>query len=157
MAEAKSLLAFLDANVFIEAVLVQSPPAVSIFHLAAHNVLRLVTCKLVIEDIEEALLDKATQTKGGIEGLITVCDRLLQRSNLQVVPDPSSSLVISIKKQYLASMRHLADIPVLAAAIQTKPDLILSGNRKHFNDQVAFKCGIPIYSCTEFLTHLAQL
>ena len=41
-------------------------------------------------------------------------------------------------------MRHLADIPVLAATIEAKVEFIVSGNRKHFNPATAARAGIPM-------------
>lgn len=57
---------------------------------------------------------------------------------------------------FISSMRHKADIEILAAALITKPAAILSGNRKHFNNIVAIKSGIPIFSCPEFMEALAM-
>jgi hypothetical protein len=51
-------------------------------------------------------------------------------------------------------MRHALDIPVLAAAIELQPDLILSDNTEHFNERMSERCGTAIWSCKEFLTHL---
>jgi len=75
----------------------------------------------------------------------------LERTELKIIGNPPINLVLDTKKKYLALMRHLADILVLAVAIEVKADSILSGNRKHFNDKTSRKCGIPIYSCQEFL------
>jgi len=53
-------------------------------------------------------------------------------------------------------MRHLADIPVLAAAIEAKVEFIVSGNRKHFNPATAARAGIPMYSSSEFLAKMVE-
>jgi predicted nucleic acid-binding protein len=154
MPENRALLVFLDANVLIEALLVQSQPAVSIMHMASTDTIKLITCKLVIDDVEEEILSQATTNTMGIDFMIDAWHGLLKRTNLIVRPNPQLKTVLFVKKEYLPLMRHLADIPVLAAAIDAKPDLILSGNRKHFNNQTAKKCGIPIFSCKEFLKQL---
>jgi len=46
-------------------------------------------------------------------------------------------------EKYIGVMRH----KVLTAALSMKPapDVILSGNREHFNDAVAGRCGIKIF------------
>jgi hypothetical protein len=73
------------------------------------------------------------------------------------VPDPSFVLVKEVYEKYIGAMRHKADIPVLAAAIDCNPPpyVILSNNREHFNDLVSVRCGIKILSCAEFLQMLA--
>ncbi len=157
MPENRVLLAFLDANVLVEALLIQSPPAVSIMHMAAMGSLRLLTCRLVIHDVEEEILSHAAKDKIGIDYIVDAWQQLLKRTNLIIRANPSAKNVIATKQTYLPLMRHLADIPVLAAAIESKPDLILSGNRKHFNDKTAIKCGIPIFSCKEFLNQLISI
>lgn len=151
MIEDKAALAFLDANVLIEAAIVQSPPAVAIMHLAATGVLTLITCQLVIDDVEDEILDRAAINPEEVDNLVDNWHRLLDRTELKIIANPALRVVLETKKKYLASMRHLADIPVLASAIETKADLILSGNRGHFNNKTSQKCGIPIYSCHEFL------
>jgi len=156
MNKSKSPLAFLDANVLIEAAIIQSPPAIAVMHLAVAAVLRPITCQLIIEDVEEEIISRAEANPKEMDNLINSWQQLLNRVELKVVDDPSLALVLDTKKKYFALMRHLADIPVLASAIEVKADLILSGNRKHFNDKTAKKCGIPIYSCQEYLRQLTS-
>ena len=107
--------------------------------------------------MEEEILSKAAMNPKEIDNLINVWQHLLTRAKLNIVNDPPLDLVLDTKKKYLALMRHLADIPVLASAIEVEADLILSGNRKHFNDKTSKKCGIPIYSCQEFLRQFTSL
>ena len=87
--------------------------------------------------------------------LIAEFTNMRRLSNLVVLSDPAPNIVRLIYKDYISVMRHKADIPVLAGALQAKPDIILSGNREHFNDLVAAKCNIPMMSCGEFLQILA--
>ena len=77
---------------------------------------------------------------------------------LSVIKDPEPSTVIATRDKYLGIMRHKADIPVLAAALSMnpKPQAILSGNREHFNDSVAARRGIRIYSCQEFIEFISE-
>lgn len=67
-----------------------------------------------------------------------------------------NSCVLSSVVKYLPTMRHLADIPVLAAAIEAKVEFIVSGNRKHFNPATAARAGIPMYSSSEFLAKMVE-
>lgn len=60
--------------------------------------------------------------------------------------------------KYIGVMRHKADIPVLAAALSMDPapHVILSGNRDHFNEAVAQRCGVQICSCQEFIEFISE-
>ncbi|MBU6450778.1 MAG: type II toxin-antitoxin system VapC family toxin [Cyanobacteria bacterium REEB67] len=146
------LLAFVDCNIVIECLFAPMHPANAIAVLAANKHLDLVTCNLVIEDIEAEIIDRATQADD--LGVIDVYAQFLKQIRLKVMPDPTSSLVKETLHKYLGIMRHRADIPVLASAIEIGPNLILSDNRKHFNDLVAERSGIPICSSEEFLALL---
>jgi predicted nucleic acid-binding protein len=48
-------------------------------------------------------------------------------------------------------MDHHNDVPVLAAAIKSKPDWLLTGNTRHFNASVAKSTGITIVTPDQFL------
>jgi hypothetical protein len=63
------------------------------------------------------------------------------------------AIVKNAYTKYIGVMRHKADIPILAAALECVPPVhvILSGNTEHFNDAVATKCGVPIGSCVQFI------
>ena len=99
--------------------------------------------------------DGPTLTHGGMKigaGIVAA-----QKYGAAEVIDPRPHAVGSIKttfKKYLGVMHHQADIPVLASALEVEPNMILSDNREHFNDRVAERCGIRIYSAEEFLNSL---
>jgi hypothetical protein len=82
----------------------------------------------------------------------------MRDTRLQILPNPNTDKVLTTKDEYLGVMRHKADIPVLAAALTMTPlpHVILSGNREHFNDAVAARCGIKIYSCSEFINLISK-
>lgn len=127
-------------------------PAQAIMVLASNKHLDLITCAEVIEDIDDEILDRAT--KANDYELVDVCAKLIKQTRVKVMPDPPVELVKATYKKYLGVMRHQADIPVLASAIEIAPNLILSDNREHFNDLVAARCGIHIFSSEEFLKGL---
>lgn len=147
---------FVDANVLIEAVFFPDSAAAIISDLVTYGTFDMATCAMVVEDAERAMLKKITSS-GELETIVQRWTKLKEQLRLQVVPDPS---VISVKDaydKYIGAMRHKADIPVLAAAINYSPTpyVILSNNREHFNDLVSARCGIKILSCAEFLQMLA--
>jgi predicted nucleic acid-binding protein len=146
------LLAFVDCNIVIESLFVPMHPANAIAVLAANKHVDLITCKLVVEDIEKEIFDRAEKT-GNLD-IIDAYTRLLQQIRLRIVANPPKELVKETLHKYLGIMRHQADIPVLASAIEIGPHLILSDNVEHFNPQVSERCGIAIYSSEDFLKGL---
>lgn len=148
------LLLFVDCNILIEALFVPMHPAVAIALLAANKEFDLVTCALVVEDIEAEVFERVQRS--GDLSLIDDWAQFKKTVRLQVVPNPPMQLVIDTKARYLAIMRHAADIPVLASAIEIGPSLILSDNTVHFNQKVAARCGLPIWSSQEFLFNLVS-
>lgn len=146
---------FIDSNVLIEA-LIASDPAVAVLDLAVAGAIKLVTSELVVHDVEEEILSHHASNPEKMDAVIYAWRTMIERTKLAVRADPSSAVVLDARQKYLPTMRHLADLPVLAAAIEAKADVIVSGNRKHFNDKTAERAGIPMYSCAEFLAKIAK-
>lgn len=142
---------FLDTNVFIEHLFAPTSAASHVFDNAAKNIFKLGTSEFVIKEAESAILHKVQQIPESLNPIIERWKDALLEPNLTIFPDPTEQIIEETSRLYLASMRHKSDIPVLAAAISVKPTLILSNNRAHFNDIVAQRCKIPIYSCSEFI------
>jgi len=155
MSIASGALLFADSNVLIEDLLLPASAASIVVDLVAQGVYRMATSELVIKDVENVILKKASHDPDSLDILIAEFHNMRKLANLVVVPDPTPDQVRVIYGEYISVMRHKADIPVLAAGLQAKPDVILSGNREHFNDAVSARCRIPIFSCSEFLQVLA--
>lgn len=147
------LLVFVDCNVLIEAFFVPLHPACAIAILAANKQVDLVTCSLVIDDVENVILERASEKDDDYD-LIDAWTKFLVAIRLRKMPDPSADLVKDTFHRYLGVMRHQADIPVLASAIEIQPNLILSDNSEHFNEKVSERCGLAIWTCEEFLSGL---
>lgn len=120
--------------------------------LAANKQVDLITCKLVVDDVEKVILEQAAK-KNDYES-VEAWTKLLEEIRLRIMPDPEANMVKETLNKCWGIMRHKADIPVLASAIELGPDLILSDNRTHFNDAVSERSGIQIFSCEEFLANL---
>jgi predicted nucleic acid-binding protein len=146
------LLAFIDCNILIAGMFVPMHPARAVMVLASNKHLDLITCREVIEDIEDEILERA-KIRNDYE-LVDTCAKLIKATRIKVLPNPSVDHVKTTFKKYLGVMHHQADIPVLASALEVEPNMILSDNREHFNDRVAERCGIRIYSAEEFLNSL---
>jgi predicted nucleic acid-binding protein len=147
------VVAFVDCNILIEGFLHPLHPAQGVIIMAANKRLDLITCKKVVEDIEDVILEEA-EKKNDYQ-LVEAWAALRKQTRLKVMPDPPAQLVEETYKKYLGVMRHADDISVLASVIELGPDLILSDNTEHFNDKVAERCGIPIWSSVQFLENLA--
>lgn len=144
---------FVDSNVLIESLFLPGSAAAVIAELTALRRFEFFTCRICVDDVEEVIMSKLKVKPRSLDLAINEWEKLKHDTRLIVLEDPSTHHVEITRANYLPLMRHMADIPVLAAALQMhpKPRCILSGNRKHFNDSVASKCGIDIFSCTEFI------
>lgn len=149
---------FADSNVLIEALLIPSSAAYVVAEMVARGVFDMATCQLCVDDAENAIVAKLQKKPDELDQTIINWEKLLADIRLIIVPDPDMASVIATRDKYLGVMRHKADIPVLAAALNMnpKPHVILSGNRDHFNDAVADRCGIKICSCQEFIEFISE-
>jgi hypothetical protein len=104
------------------------------------------------------IVGKLGKNPDRLDQAITNWKKLKDDIRLIVLEDPDTATVLATRDKYLGVMRHKADIPVLAAALSMKPHphVILSGNREHFNDAVAQRCGIKICSCQEFIEFISE-
>ena len=148
---------FADSNVFIETLFVEESPAATVMWLVALGLFKLVTCATIITDVENAIINKVTESPSSLDDIMQRWAVILEQTNLEIHPDRPSDEVRAVYKTYIAVMRHKNDIPVLAAAINCKPQYILSSNYEHFNNRVAERCGISIFTCAEFLEFIGRL
>jgi predicted nucleic acid-binding protein len=54
-------------------------------------------------------------------------------------------------------IRHVNDVPFLAAAIMAKPDWLLTDNAAHFEARVSQRTGLQIATPAEFLASCGRL
>jgi predicted nucleic acid-binding protein len=155
MTRKRPLRLFLDSNVLIESVFLPDSAASAIIKLTANGTFDVFTCQPVITDVENAILKKLKNNSERLNKIIDRWEGILSEGQITVFPAPADQIVQKTYKLYISAMRHKADIQILAAALLAKPDVILSGNREHFNDLVAHRCGIRICSCLEFIEGLA--
>jgi len=150
-------LLFVDSNVLIEDVFIPLSAAAIIMDLVASGSFNVATCALSIADVERAMLTKVLDTTE-LDFVIQIWEKLRAHIRLEVLPNPSLDEVKQTYDKYIGVMRHKADIPILASALNCIPTpfMILSANREHFNDMVAARCGIKIVSCHEFLEILSS-
>lgn len=149
---------FADSNVLIEALLIPHSAAYVVAEIVARGVFDMATCQICVTDTEDAIVGKLGEKPDDLDQAITNWEKLKTDIRLMVLEDPDIAAVLATRDKYLGVMRHKADIPVLAAALAMEPvpHVILSGNREHFNDAVAQRCGIKICSCQEFIEFISE-
>lgn len=147
---------FVDSNVLIEAVFLPDSAAAIVADMVISGVFNMVTCQQVVQDVEAAILRKCASKPDDLDTAINRWSKLLETSRLRVLPDPPLAIVQDVYTKYIGVMRHKADIPILAAALECVPavHVILSGNTEHFNDAVATRSGVRICSCVQFIEML---
>lgn len=153
---AQRLIAFADSNVFLRAILVAGSANEHVIRLAGVGIFLLVTSRSVVLEVEQVLMRKLSRNWRGFDAAISAWTKI-SHSVITIVPDVSNWERLIVQESYLPLLKHAADVPILAAALHVHPDVILSGNREHFNDAVALKAEIPIMSCEDFLIHVSQL
>jgi hypothetical protein len=147
---------FVDSNVLIEAIFIPDSAAAIVADMVVSGIFDMVTCEQVVQDVETAILRKCSTKFGDLDNVIDYWSKLLKASRLRVLPDPPLAIVQDVYTKYIGVMRHKADIPILAAALECVPrvHVILSGNTEHFNDAVATRSGVRICSCVQFVEML---
>jgi hypothetical protein len=75
---------------------------------------------------------------------------------LERVPRPSEAAVERALPHLLPVLRHLNDLPAVVAAIEARPDWVISTNRAHWNPALAARSGLRIVTPLEFVRHFAR-
>jgi len=114
----------------------------------------MVLAEIVRDEVEENLLLHAEKLSGlAAEKIIETYRRLIKLTGPEMVPYPDKDSVAS--NRYL--IRHAADVPVLLSAMASKPDWLLTHNKKHFTQSVAKRTGLRITTPKEFFHTLSSL
>ncbi len=112
-----------------------------------------VVADVVIQECEGVLERKIKAGFGGARRLREEFDFLLKRLHAESVPHVSEQEFLRTRPL----IRHVNDIPVLAAAIKSKPDWLVTNNTSHFDQRVAAKTGLQIVTPQEFLRSCGKL
>src|SRR3990172_9060242 len=112
---------FLDTSAIIAAVMSPSGGAGLLFHLAQAGTIRLVVGKGILLETEEVLERKAPY-------LIGLFDQLFAEANIETVREPTANHLEKAK----SLIEYVPDANVLAQAISTNPDWLVSHDREHF-------------------------
>jgi predicted nucleic acid-binding protein len=145
---------FLDSNVLTAGIVSPWGLDKATLSLCAAQVCRLVLAEVVRDEVEENLLVHAERLPSlDADQLIEDYRRLIKLTNPELVPYPDEDLVRSSRHL----IRHAADVPGLLSAMASKPDWLLTHNKKHFTKTVAQRTSLRIATPAEFFRALSAL
>jgi predicted nucleic acid-binding protein len=145
---------FLDSNVLTGGIVSPWGLDKAVLSLCAARVCKLVLAEVVRAEVEENLLlhaERLPELDG--ELLVERYRKLIKLTHPEVVAYPVAALVAA--SSHL--IRHEADVPVILSAMASKPDWLLTHNKKHFTKAVAERSGVRIATPVEFFRTLAML
>lgn len=143
----------LDSNVITDGLFSRFGLSKSILALCAAKTCKMVLSEWVKIEVERNILKKiGVLPETEVEQLIDDYVGFLKLARHEIVPLAEESRVIANR----SLIRHFADVPVVLAATDSRPDWIITKNREHFTDEVAGKIGIRIASPVEFFENLIE-
>ena len=105
------------------------------------------------EQCQRALAVKLGTGFGGNRSLRDEFQFLLTRLTVERVPHVTEQEFLAARSM----IRHMHDVPIIAAAIRAKPDWFLTDNTSHFDHRVAEKSGLTIATPQDFLKLCGKL
>ncbi|MFI5070704.1 MAG: hypothetical protein ACHP8A_07425 [Terriglobales bacterium] len=144
---------FLDSSVLIAGIVSSWGLDKAILSLCAAKVCKLVLAEVVRDEVEQALLMQLELSSADSARLIQVYRRLMKLTDPDLVPYPDVSLVRANR----SLIRHEPAVPVLLSAMASKPDWLLTHNKKHFTKAVAQRTSLRIATPADFFRTLSAL
>lgn len=131
---------FLDSSVIIAAVLSPSGGSFCLFQEAKLNRIRIYISQFIFTEVITVLQRK-------YPAKLSSFYELIRETPINFVKDPSPKSVVT-----LTSFIHPDDAPILAAAINSKPDFLITWDKKHFlKKEVVSNVSFTICTPKEFL------
>jgi len=81
----------------------------------------------------------------------------LRRIRLERRPSLPLDELRTYESTLLPVLRHLNDLPAAAAAVQARPDWVISSNRAHWNEALAERTGLRIVTPQDFMSRMRPL
>ena len=137
---------FIDTNVLIAGVASVTGASAAVLDLCEAEILQMVVNRQVLVEADRNFSAK-------LFNLVIQFRRFIQNLALLMVEDPPAKSV-----ERAASLIHRKDAPILAAAMGSEADYLITLDKKHFLKQKVRR-NIPIEVCTpaEFLRTFARL
>jgi predicted nucleic acid-binding protein len=144
---------FPDSNVLVEGLFAPWSASRAILILARTRAFRLVLSPYVEAEVERALLRRLA--RDAAEGSRLIDDYALALTLL--APERTGGITREEFEAHRPLIRHVHDVPVLATAIQARPDWFVTANTVHFTPEVAARTGLRIVTPHEFLAQCRLL
>jgi len=142
-----------DSNVLIEGLFSPWSASRALLILARARLFRLILSPYVEAEVERALLHRLARDAAAGSRLIE--DYALALTLL--APERTRGITPEEFEAHRTLIRHVHDVPVLAAAIKVRPDWFVTSNTAHFTPEVAAPTGLRIVTPHEFLAQCRLL
>ena len=138
---------FLDSNILLEGMRSRWGLSKAVLSLCAARIHQLVLAQHVITEVERALLEvlRGEPVEEANE-LLADYFTFIDKARPVIVPLAATQEITAAARV----IHHLNDAPVLAAAINARPDWLLSNNSEHFTATVARRTGLRIATPYQF-------
>lgn len=133
---------FFDSNVLFSAFYNPNSVPGELLRQHVQDVLSIVVSSLVLREVARSLRRKQASR-------FPELDAFLRNTPPEIVAAPSAAAIRAVEHCINAK-----DAPILAAAIASGADCIVSGNTHHFNQQAAECAGIAIFTPAAYLAAL---
>jgi len=126
---------FFDSSALIAGIVSAQGAARALLLLAEDEKILITLSEQVIVEVERNIARKAPKA-------LPFARQLILATNLRIVRDPLPELV----KTHMDWISHLADVPILVAAVQARVDYLVTLNTRHFIDDplVSQRSGLRI-------------
>jgi predicted nucleic acid-binding protein len=126
---------FFDSSALISGAISARGASRALLVLSEGGYLELFVSEQVIVETERVLARKIPQA-------IPACRAMIRSADLKILPDPTPASL----REHTGLIAHLADLPILVAAMQANVDYLVTFNRRHFIDDpdVAVRSGLRI-------------
>ena len=124
---------FLDANVIFSSIISASGGSAYIIELAKKKKLKLISSRLALKEVQRNLREKREDSD-----IIKFYDLLAEIEILLIDTNR-----LRAKKEH-ASLMGEKDAPILAAALASKAEFLLTLDKKHFLNSKVAKANLPI-------------
>lgn len=138
---------FLDSNILLEGMRSRWGLSKAVLSLCAARIHQPVLAQHVITEVEGALLEVLhDEPSEEVEELLGNYFTFIKKARPVIAPLAMTEEITAAAR----IIRHLNDAPVLAAAINIRPDWLLSNNTEHFTQTVARRAGLRIATPYQF-------
>lgn len=114
--------------------------------LSRASLFRIVIAEIVLKEVGLELNRRGARHESDAY-LLKELDIFLAKLKIERIPHATDAEFL----QAAELIDHYNDAPVLAAAIRSKPDWVLTDNTRHFKETVADATGLNIVTPTQFL------